>query len=116
MFEEETLDSGILLKWSKLLDYNFFMFYHTHLQLYKPVASTAKIKTVNNENGSYDFRKNLYSPEIIDWLLKQMDSGELSINEIMEKYKIPKTTVYRWKKKSANVEKGTVAKKKLYKL
>ncbi|MCT4666294.1 MAG: transposase [Flavobacteriales bacterium] len=106
MFESEALETDIVLKWCKLLEYNFFMLYHTHLQLYKPSASTAKMPKSKNgerdEESSYVFRKNLYSPEIIDWILHKWVSGELSPKEIMEKYKIPKTTLYRWKRKIKN--------------
>ncbi len=104
MYNSSTLDSGVLLRWCKLLDYNFFMFYHTHLQLYKPAASTAKLvkKSTDEHHKAYVMRKNLYSPELIEWLLHKLDKKELSIKEIIENYNIPKTTIYRWKKKLNN--------------
>jgi hypothetical protein len=102
MYTKKSLDSDLLLGWCKLLDYNFFMFYHSHLQLYKPSASIAKLKNVeisNDERENYVFRKNLYMPEIIDWLLSKLDQDELTVKEIIAIYNIPKTTIYRWKKK-----------------
>lgn len=102
MYTKKSLDSDLLLRWCKLLDYNFFMFYHSHLQMYKPSASIAKLKNIelsNDERQNYVFRKNLYMPEIIDWLLRKLDQGELTVKEIIEIYNIPKTTIYRWKKK-----------------
>lgn len=104
MYDSSSLDSDVLLKWSKLLKYNVFMFYHTHLQIYSPSSATTKIQ--NNESTKTQskneiyFRKNLYSPELIQWLLAKIEEKELSVNDIIEKYNIPKTTIYRWKKKA----------------
>ena len=102
MYTQKTLDSGILLIWSKLLDYNFFMFYHTHLQLYKPSASTAKLTTKeqSKNNKKYVFRKNYYCPEVIDWILDKLKNKELSVKDIIDNYHIPRTTIYRWRKKA----------------
>lgn len=104
MYNQVTLDSGILLKWCKLLDYNFFMIYHSHLQLYAPKASVTKlnVKKRSKHNEDYVFRKNLYSPEIIGWILDKLQKNELSISEVISTYNIPRTTIYRWKKKQAS--------------
>lgn len=104
MYNQKTLDSGILLKWCKLLNYNFFMYYHTHLQIYKPLASSAKIPEdlMEGQDKSfkeYSFKKNLYSPYIIDWILDKIKKKELTPKDVMDKYRIPKTTVYRWMKR-----------------
>ena len=101
MYAQPSMDSQLLLKWCKLLNYNFFMFYHTHLQIYKPQASTTKLKDnqLEEELKPYVFRKNLYSPELIDWVLEQLRSQKLSAKDIIDKYQIPKTTLYRWKKR-----------------
>lgn len=106
MYSKKSLDSELLLQWCKLLDYNFFMFYHSHLQLYKPSASTTKLnnKVDKNENQNYVFKKNLYMPEIIDWILEKLNKGELTIKEIIEIYNIPRTTIYRWKRKQIRDE------------
>lgn len=37
MYKEENLDSGLLLKWSKLLEYDFFRVYSMHLILHLPL-------------------------------------------------------------------------------
>lgn len=119
MYLQESLDSKILLRWCKLLEYNFFMFYHSHLQLYSPSASGAKVYTEDKEVVSnYSFKKNLYSPEIIEYVLQQWNSNALSAKEIMKKYHIPRTTLYRWKKKESKTSKtSTVLKKEVdYKL
>ena len=101
VYSSGSIDSALLLRWCKLLDYNFFMFYHSHLQLYSPSSSLARLESVKGESSleGYSFRKNLYSPDIINWLMIKIDSGELSISEVMSRYKIPKTTIYRWRKK-----------------
>jgi len=118
MFTQESLDSLMLLKWCKLLDYNLFMFYHSHLQIYKPSASSAKLKPTvdkktNQISSSYTFRKNIYSPDIIQWLLSKLATKELSVSDIINTYHIPKTTVYRWLKKEQNTHRISQVKKKL---
>lgn len=105
MYQQPSLDSSTLLRWCKLLDYNFFMIYHTHLQMFTPSAATAKITRNPKDQKiqkSYNFKKNLYSPEIIKWLLEQMESKKMSVAQIIDRYSIPRTTIYRWKKKYAN--------------
>lgn len=106
MYSQESIDSDKLLRWCKLLDYNFFMLYHSHLQLYSPSASLAKISSSQKEKTErLSYKKNLYSPEIIDYILGKLKRKELSAKEIIERYHIPKTTLYRWKKKGMNSEK-----------
>lgn len=103
MYTKKSLDSDLLLRWCKLLEYNFFMFYHSHLQIYSPKSSLAKLspkeKHLTWSSNTYEFRKNLYSQEIINWILDKYHSGMLTPKDIMEKYQIPKTTLYRWIKK-----------------
>ncbi|MCT4664596.1 MAG: helix-turn-helix domain-containing protein [Flavobacteriales bacterium] len=80
------------------------MIYHTHLQMFTPSAATTKIasKPKNQEiQKSYSFKKNLYSPEIIKWILEQIESKKMSVSQIIDRYSIPRTTIYRWKKKYA---------------
>lgn len=104
MYEQETLEAKTLLRWSKLLEYNFFMIYHTHLQMFSPIsASTKLIAAKEKEREQYEFRKNIYSEEIILWLLKKMENGELTPQEIINKYHIPRTTIYRWKKRHTKI-------------
>ena len=102
MYAQESLDSKILLKWCKLLDYNFFMFYHSHLQLYSPKSASTRISETieRKQSEDYYFRKNLYSPELIHWILCKWESGTLTAAQIIKQYHIPRTTLYRWKKKS----------------
>ncbi len=101
MYNLRSMDSDMLLKWSKLLDYNFFMFYHAHLQLYKPSAATAQVTQKEDEDlkDTYSFKKNIYSPEIIDHILNKLDKKILTVKDIITRYNIPRTTIYRWIKK-----------------
>ncbi|AZA48700.1 transposase [Chryseobacterium carnipullorum] len=95
VYKATSIETENLLKWSKLLEYDFFRLYSQHLILYAPVTKSA-------ENKSYkktilpQFRKSMYTKEVIGFILKQIQSGEMSRLEVIEHYKIPKTTLYKW--------------------
>lgn len=95
MYRQKSLDTEILLRWSKLLEYDFFRIYTQHLILYAP-PSTTNEKVETKKMQLPQFRKNIYTKEVIDFILEQMESGEMTKNDILEKYKIPKTTLYKW--------------------
>ena len=95
MYESKSLDTELLLRWSKLLEYDFFRIYSQHLILYAPVSADNE-NTKTQKTNLPQFRKNIYTKEIIDFILEQVSSGEMTKNEVMEKYKIPKTTLYKW--------------------
>lgn len=100
MFQKEHLDTQDLLKWSKLLEYDFFRIYSQHLILYSPPTTTNYIKRENKKNDPLPtFRKNLYTRDIIDFVMEQVESGEKTKQQIIDDYKIPKTTFYKWIKK-----------------
>ncbi|MBB4805879.1 hypothetical protein HNP38_001151 [Chryseobacterium defluvii] len=104
MYDSETLDTGILLRWSKLLKYDFFRFYTQHLILYAPPSSVKeKIKTVKTSFPK--FRKNMYTREVIYFILELISSGEKTKNQVVEEYRIPKTTLYKWISKYSNENK-----------
>lgn len=93
MYRQKSMDTEILLKWSKLLEYDFFRLYSQHLILYAPPTA----KQENQKKISLpQFRKNLYTKEIIDFILEQISSGETTKNQVIETYRIPKTTLYKW--------------------
>ncbi|WP_314244566.1 transposase [Empedobacter tilapiae] len=102
MYQSKSLDSEILLKWSKLLEYDFFRIYSQHLILYAPVSAKNKEHKTINQLSLPRFRKNIYTKEIIDFILEQLHSGEMTKNEIVERYRIPKTTLYKWLSKHKN--------------
>lgn len=100
MFLQEQLDTDALLKWCKLLEYDFFRVYSQHLILYAPPARvnySASIK--EKESQLPQFRKNIYTKEVIDFILESLEYKEKTKEQIMSEYKIPKTTLYNWIKK-----------------
>lgn len=100
MFTSENLDTLILLKWSKILEYDFFRLYSQHLILYAPAASQHLNRCLERKDTSLPkFRKNVYTRQIISHLLHLIETKEKTISEVIKEYNIPKTTIYRWQKK-----------------
>ncbi|SIR65631.1 transposase [Chryseobacterium sp. RU33C] len=93
MFNADSIDTELLLKWSKLLEYDFFRLYTQHLILYAPPNNNKKNKITTSLP---QFRKNIYTKDIIDFILEQINSGEMSRAEVIIQYNIPKTTLYKW--------------------
>ncbi len=56
MLDSESLDTEILLKWSKLLEYDFFRIYSQHLILYAP-PSAKKENSIKKKSSLPQFRK-----------------------------------------------------------
>lgn len=96
MYQSRTLETELLLKWSKLLEYDFFRIYTQHLILFAPSSAQSKQK---KPSSLPEFRKNIYTKEIIEFILEEINSGVMTKLEAIDKYKIPKTTVYKWVKK-----------------
>ena len=96
MYESKSLDTELLLRWSKLLEYDFFRIYSQHLILYAPPSTIEKNKKTNVKSKLPQFRKNIYTKEIIDFILEQIEKKEMTKNQIIERYRIPKTTLYKW--------------------
>lgn len=97
MYQQENLPTDILLKWSKLLEYDFFRIYTQHLILYAPPsAETKTVKKANKKITFPQFRKNIYTKEIIDFILEQIETKQKTIKQVIEEYKILKTTLYKW--------------------
>jgi Helix-turn-helix domain of resolvase len=97
MYDSESIDTEHLLKWCKLLDYDFFRLYSQHLILYSP-SINSKTKNVSYE-ALPQFRKNIYTNEMIEFLLEMVNNGEKTIAEIVQEYGVPRTTIYRWMNK-----------------
>ncbi|NML72176.1 helix-turn-helix domain-containing protein [Chryseobacterium sp. RP-3-3] len=96
MYRSNSLNSEIILKWSKLLDYDFFRLYSQHLVLYAPPGSPDKSINKSKNSSLPIFRKNLYTQEIIDFIIELVNRGEKTKQQIMNDYNIPKTTLYKW--------------------
>ena len=103
MYQSKSLDTELLLRWSKLLEYDFFRVYSQHLILYAPPSTIEKNKKTNVKSKLPQFRKNIYTKEIIDFILEQIEKKEMTKNQIMERYRIPKTTLYKWISKHKNL-------------
>jgi len=102
MFLDKSLETEVLLRWSKLLEYDFFRVYSQHLILYAPVAAVEENKREKTKTKLPQFRKNIYTQEVIDFILDQIRSKEMTKKEVMERYRIPKTTLYKWIEKYRN--------------
>ncbi|WP_241486032.1 helix-turn-helix domain-containing protein [Chryseobacterium angstadtii] len=97
VYTSKSLDTDLLLKWCKLLEYDFFRIYSQHLILYSPPT-----KQIQTGTTLPQFRKNIYTKEIIDYILDLIQTGEKTKKQVMEEYKIPKTTLYKWLSKYDN--------------
>ena len=96
MYESKSLDTELLLRWSKLLEYDFFRIYSQHLILYAPISADEKANQQNVNTSLPQFRNNIYTKEIIDFILEQIEKKEMTKNQIIKRYRIPKTTLYKW--------------------
>lgn len=97
MYNSESLDTITLLRWSKLLKYDFFRIYTQHLILFSPTVTKGPEQPEKCvDSKSFQFRKNIYTKEIIDFILEQLSSGRMTKLEIVDEYRIPKTTLYKW--------------------
>lgn len=106
MYEAETLDAEILLSWCKLLKYDFFRVYTQHLILYSPKAKT-RLSSEDDEvkkPARTELHKNLYTVEIIAFIMEKISSGEMTKLQIINRYGIPKTTLYKWISKYESTE------------
>ena len=102
MYLQDNLPTDILLKWSKLLEYDFFRLYSQHLILYAPPATTREKQ--DKPSKLPQFRKNIYTKEVIDFILEQITTKEMTKTQVIERYRIPKTTLYKWISKYENSE------------
>lgn len=98
MYQSKDLGTEMLLLWSKLLEYDFFRIYSQHLLLYAPPASL-NYKKKETDSKLPQFRKNVYTTEIINFIVELYHNKEMTQKEIMDQYNIPKTTLYKWIKK-----------------
>ncbi|SHF79476.1 transposase [Chryseobacterium sp. OV279] len=94
MYQSENMDTKTLLRWSKLLEYDFFRIYTQHLILFSPSARRGKFQKPTTHLPQ--FRKNIYTKEIIDFVLELIETGKKTTNEIIQEYRIPRTTLYKW--------------------
>ncbi|BEV06065.1 MULTISPECIES: transposase [Chryseobacterium] len=98
IFESASVETDLLLRCSKLLEYDFFRIYSSHLILYAPPSAVDKVKNPKSDKIPY-FRKNIYTQEIKEFIIGKIQSGEMTHNEIIQEYSIPKSTLHRWLQK-----------------
>ena len=97
MMNAKSIDTETLLKWCKLLEYDFFRMYTQHLMLYAPPSANEKrSKKEDKKQTVPQFRKNIYTKEVIDFIIQQIDTEKMTKKQIIERYNIPKTTLYKW--------------------
>ncbi len=98
MYKSKSLDTELLLNWSKLLKYDFFRIYSQHFILYVSPSVEKEVKEVGS-SFLPQFRKSIYSQEIIDFILQKIKTGEKTKLQVIKEYNIPKTTLHEWIKK-----------------
>ncbi len=101
MYSSRSIDADLLLRWSKLLEYDFFRLYSAHLILYAP-PSAANKNQQKSDKIPY-FRKNIYTQEIKEFIMKRILSGEMTQSDVIKEYSIPKSTLHRWLQKSDTI-------------
>jgi hypothetical protein len=108
MYSSESLDMLLVLRWCKILEYDFFRLYSHHLILYAPALEHSKtgLQEKDKPKSLPQFRKNIYSEELINYILEMIRSGKKTKLQVIEEYGIPKTTLYKW------ISKRTIIKSK----
>ncbi|WP_060873672.1 transposase [Myroides odoratus] len=102
-YEEKTISTELLLRWSKILEYDFFRLYSGHLVFYSP-QRVDLTNLAKKESSLPTFRKNIYTKEIINFIIQQILTNEKTKREVIKEYNIPKNTLYRWLHKYSNIE------------
>ncbi|MCY1663500.1 transposase [Chryseobacterium sp. SL1] len=96
MYSQESMDTQTLLRWCKLLEYDLFRLYSQHLILYSPPTRAGEFHKKKQNSKLPHFRKNIYTKEIIDFVLEMLKSEQKTKEQIIKEYGIPKTTLYKW--------------------
>lgn len=104
-FNSQSIDTENLLRWSKLLEYDFFRLYTQHLILFAPPSIATRKSAAETNTQLPTFRKNIYTKGMIDYVLKLISDGKKTKLEVVERYAIPKTTLYKWIQKYAEKNK-----------
>ncbi|WP_353959976.1 transposase [Chryseobacterium tructae] len=105
IYQSENLSTDVLLKFSKILGYDFFRLYSQHLILFSPPGKQENTEHKREKSSFPEFRKNLYTKEIIDFILEQISAGKKTKAQIVREYRIPKTTLYKWIAKYSETKK-----------
>lgn len=98
-FKSKSILTDDLLKWSKLLEYDFFRIYSQHIILFSPLPKNSSKTTSFTSSVLPSFRKSVYTKDIIDFVLDLYTTENKKIQEISNEYNIPKNTIHNWIKK-----------------
>jgi transposase len=99
------MSCSLLLSISKFLEYDFFRIYSMNILLYAPPRMGFEPSAAEKPKGSRVsevlpvFRKNTYTPEIIQFILNKIEQEGITPQSVINEYHIPKTTLYRWIRK-----------------
>lgn len=96
MYVKKSLETDALLRWSKLLKYDFFRIYTQHLILYAPQETGTPRREKEPKTKLPVFKKNIYTQEVILYLVGLVESGKKTYKQIQDEYNIPSTTILRW--------------------
>lgn len=99
ILSEKYVGTEFLMKFSVLLQYDFFRIYSQYLILYSPPSKMIRENNADTISSLPNFRKNIYTKEIIEFILELVVSGQKSKKQIIEEYNIPKTTLHKWMNK-----------------
>ncbi|EJL74034.1 hypothetical protein [Chryseobacterium populi] len=92
IYEAKSMETELMLKWSKLLEYDLFRLYSQHLILYAPPVSAS-----DKDSRLFPVKeKNIYTKEMIDFIIETLDTGKKTKKQVLEEYRIPKTTLHKW--------------------
>lgn len=94
---QKEIDTDILLMWCKLLEFDFFRVYSGHLILYSPPSKVGKV--LKKKQNTLVFRKNIYTEEVKNFIIGKVRTEQMTVSEVIFRYKIPKTTLFKWLKK-----------------
>lgn len=96
MYSFQSLDSDVLLRWSKLLKYDFFRIYSQHLILYSPQHTPKKEIAERKEKARLPvLKKNIYTQEIVNYLVELVQTDKMTCRQLQDRYNIPATTIFR---------------------
>ena len=63
MYKAKSLDTDVLLKWSKLLEYDFFRMYSQHLILYAPPSANENKSKKENQKSLFLSSEKTFIPK-----------------------------------------------------
>lgn len=95
ILSSENIDTHLLLRFSKLLEYDFFRLYSQHLILYSPQRNI-NYNVKKNKTSLPVYRKNIYTREVIDFFINLIISEKKTKTQIIQDYNIPKSTLNKW--------------------